>query len=139
MTGQLYDLLSEVKCENTKELISRFLQSLFMVYRDLYFTYMEINPLVIKNGKVYILDLAAKIDQVRVNNRCYKYKRNYSRPLKLYFWKTHPKAEFRILSMPHRPNMDEFSRNRSASWPEKPKFRKILWMSFPGFGSKGYV
>ena len=60
MTGQLYDLLSEVKCENTKELISRFLQSLFMVYRDLYFTYMEINPLVIKNGKVYILDLAAK-------------------------------------------------------------------------------
>ena len=79
MTGQLYDLLSEVKCENTKELISRFLQSLFMVYRDLYFTYMEINPLVIKNGKVYILDLAAKIDQVRVNNRCYKYKRNYSR------------------------------------------------------------
>ena len=40
---------------------------------------MEINPLVIKNGKVYILDLAAKIDQVRVNNRCYKYKRNYSR------------------------------------------------------------
>ena len=75
MTGQLYDLLSEVKCENTKELISRFLQSLFMVYRDLYFTYMEINPLVIKNGKVYILDLAAKIDQVRVNNRCYKYKR----------------------------------------------------------------
>ena len=42
MTGQLYDLLSEVKCENTKELISRFLQSLFMVYRDLYFTYMEL-------------------------------------------------------------------------------------------------
>ena len=57
-------LLGEVNCEKSKELISEFLIQLFQVYRDLYFTYMEINPLVVKDGKIFILDLAAKIDQV---------------------------------------------------------------------------
>ena len=40
------------------------------------------------------------------------------------FWKTHPGQFF---------NMDEFSRNRFESSLGKLK----LWMSFPGFGSKG--
>ena len=29
---------------------------------DLYFTYLEINPLVVTGGKIYILDLASKLD-----------------------------------------------------------------------------
>ena len=33
--------------------------------------------------------------------------------------------------------MDEFSRNRFESPPGKLKFRKNIWMSFPGFDNKG--
>ena len=29
---------------------------------ELHFTYMEINPLVVTGGKIYILDLATKLD-----------------------------------------------------------------------------
>lgn len=61
---QISQLLKMVDCDKKKELISSFLYELYVVYRNLYFTYMEINPLVIKDGKVYVLDLAAKIDQV---------------------------------------------------------------------------
>jgi len=53
-------LLSKVKGD--KGLIAKFIQSLYKQYVDLYFTYLEINPLVITNGKVHILDLAAKVD-----------------------------------------------------------------------------
>jgi ATP citrate (pro-S)-lyase len=35
---------------------------LYQLYVDLYFTYLEINPLVITDDTIYILDLAAKID-----------------------------------------------------------------------------
>uniref|UniRef100_A0A8C1VQS0 ATP-citrate synthase n=1 Tax=Cyprinus carpio TaxID=7962 RepID=A0A8C1VQS0_CYPCA len=35
---------------------------LFNLYEDLYFTYLEINPLVVTKEGVYILDMAAKID-----------------------------------------------------------------------------
>ena len=65
--AQIESLLKLVDCDKKKELISSFIYELYVVYRDLYFTYMEINPLVIKNGKVYVLDLAAKIDQVEFN------------------------------------------------------------------------
>lgn len=44
-------------------LISRLIEHLYSSYCDLYFTYLEINPLVVNGGKVYILDLAAKLDQ----------------------------------------------------------------------------
>lgn len=40
-----------------------FIAKLFEVYMDLNFTYLEINPLVVTENSVYILDLAAKIDQ----------------------------------------------------------------------------
>ncbi|CAJ0607120.1 unnamed protein product [Cylicocyclus nassatus] len=40
-----------------------FIISIYGAYKTLHFTYLEINPLVIKNGKVYILDLAAKLDE----------------------------------------------------------------------------
>lgn len=39
-----------------------FIKALYTVYVDLYFTYLEINPLVITDDKIYILDLAAKLD-----------------------------------------------------------------------------
>jgi len=45
-----------------KSLVARFIQCLYRQYVALYFTYLEINPLVITGGKVYILDLAAKLD-----------------------------------------------------------------------------
>ena len=39
-----------------------FILALYKVYVDLYFTYLEINPLVVTPDNVYILDLAAKLD-----------------------------------------------------------------------------
>jgi len=42
--------------------IAKFIETLYKSYVDLYFTYLEINPLVITGGKIYILDLAAKLD-----------------------------------------------------------------------------
>lgn len=42
--------------------MANFIESLYQQYVDLYFTYLEINPLVITGGKVYVLDLAAKLD-----------------------------------------------------------------------------
>ena len=64
---QIESMLKLVECDKKKALISSFLYALFVVYRNLYFTYMEINPLVIKDDRVYVLDLAAKIDQVIFN------------------------------------------------------------------------
>jgi len=54
-------LLTEVTGEK-KEMIAKFITALYKSYVDLYFTYLEINPLVITGGKIYMLDLAAKID-----------------------------------------------------------------------------
>ena len=70
---EIMSLLKEVDCEKKKTLIAGFLSALFVVYRELYFTYMEINPLVIKDGQVYVLDLAAKIDQVHFYVLLYKW------------------------------------------------------------------
>lgn len=57
-------LLTELDGKSERGLIADFLVALFSVYRKLFFTYMEINPLVVRDGKVFILDLAAKVDQV---------------------------------------------------------------------------
>lgn len=43
-------------------IIGNFIESLYKLYVTLYFTYLEINPLVITENKIYILDLAAKLD-----------------------------------------------------------------------------
>ncbi|XP_074080018.1 ATP-citrate synthase isoform X2 [Macrotis lagotis] len=48
--------------ESKKEILTSFISGLFNLYEDLYFTYLEINPLVVTKEGVYILDLAAKID-----------------------------------------------------------------------------
>ena len=41
--------------------LAQFISSLYSVYRNQYFTYLEINPLVVTDTAVYILDLAAKV------------------------------------------------------------------------------
>lgn len=43
-------------------IIGNFISALYKSYVELYFTYLEINPLVITGGKIYMLDLAAKLD-----------------------------------------------------------------------------
>uniref|UniRef100_A0A8C6QQP7 ATP citrate synthase n=1 Tax=Nannospalax galili TaxID=1026970 RepID=A0A8C6QQP7_NANGA len=48
--------------EDKKEILASFISGLFNFYEDLYFTYLEINPLVVTKDGVYILDLAAKVD-----------------------------------------------------------------------------
>lgn len=45
-----------------QDYVAAFICSLYDVYVDLYFTYLEINPLVLSGGGAYILDLAAKLD-----------------------------------------------------------------------------
>lgn len=43
-------------------MVSKFVFNLYKLYVDLYFTYLEINPLVVTDSEIYILDLAAKLD-----------------------------------------------------------------------------
>uniref|UniRef100_A0A8C1EXV8 ATP-citrate synthase n=1 Tax=Cyprinus carpio carpio TaxID=630221 RepID=A0A8C1EXV8_CYPCA len=54
-------LLTHAPAEK-KEMLTSFLVGLFNLYEDLYFTYLEINPLVVTKDGVYVLDMAAKID-----------------------------------------------------------------------------
>ncbi|XP_065805694.1 ATP-citrate synthase isoform X1 [Labrus bergylta] len=54
-------LLTQVPDEK-KEVLANFIVGLFNLYEDLYFTYLEINPLVVTKDGVYVLDMAAKID-----------------------------------------------------------------------------
>jgi ATP citrate (pro-S)-lyase len=42
--------------------VSKFVYQLYQLYVDLYFTYLEINPLVVTDDSIFILDLAAKLD-----------------------------------------------------------------------------
>lgn len=48
--------------DDKKVMIAEFIESLYKLYVNLYFTYMEINPLVVTDSAIYILDLAAKLD-----------------------------------------------------------------------------
>ncbi|XP_076292850.1 ATP-citrate synthase [Lasioglossum baleicum] len=54
-------LLTHV-ANDKKETIAKFIESLYKLYVNLYFTYLEINPLVVTDNGIYILDLAAKLD-----------------------------------------------------------------------------
>ncbi|XP_078482981.1 ATP citrate-lyase isoform X2 [Ciona intestinalis] len=69
LTGEKVDstkitntLLKSVSRENQR-LLEPFILSLYEFYTSLHFTYLEINPLVVNDGKIYVLDLAAKLDQ----------------------------------------------------------------------------
>ncbi|CAL7950954.1 unnamed protein product [Xylocopa violacea] len=48
--------------DDKKETIAKFIGSLYDLYVNLYFTYLEINPLVVTESGIYILDIAAKLD-----------------------------------------------------------------------------
>lgn len=54
-------LLTEISAAKKKR-VAKFVYALYQLYVDLYFTYLEINPLVVTDNSIYILDLAAKID-----------------------------------------------------------------------------
>ncbi|KAI4454679.1 atp-citrate synthase [Holotrichia oblita] len=54
-------LLKEVPA-NKKSMLNKFISALYKLYVELYFTYLEINPLVVTEKDIYILDLAAKLD-----------------------------------------------------------------------------
>jgi ATP citrate (pro-S)-lyase len=75
------ELLSKVKSETTRNIVSGFLCHLYKAYTGLYFTYLEINPLVVLEddagiaatiGKLHILDLAAKLDET-ASFQCHNY------------------------------------------------------------------
>jgi ATP citrate (pro-S)-lyase len=54
-------LLSSVP-PNKQKILAEYLVLLYKAYVDLFFTYLEINPLVVKGNEVHMLDLAAKLD-----------------------------------------------------------------------------
>lgn len=54
-------LLKNVPSAN-QPILGDFILGIYTFYVELYFTYLEINPLVVTNGKVHVLDLAAKLD-----------------------------------------------------------------------------
>ncbi len=56
-------LLEKVPSER-QPVVANFILALLKIFQDLHFSYLEINPLVVlDNGHVAILDLAAKIDE----------------------------------------------------------------------------
>jgi len=55
-------LLQNFNSQN-KKLMVQFIEALYNVFHSLHFTYLEINPIVVTDGKLCILDLAAKLDQ----------------------------------------------------------------------------
>jgi ATP citrate (pro-S)-lyase len=50
------------KLEHNKDMVAEFVSALYKQYVALHFTYLEVNPLVVTQGKVWIMDLAAKLD-----------------------------------------------------------------------------
>lgn len=63
MSDVVSKLLINIGNQQRKEILTNFIINLFETYMDLHFTYLEINPLVVTEDKIYILDLASKIDQ----------------------------------------------------------------------------
>eukprot|EP00039_Didymoeca_costata_P001244 m.50999 g.50999 ORF g.50999 m.50999 type:complete len:1070 (+) comp10700_c0_seq3:46-3255(+) len=59
---QVNSLLANIPKER-QEKLSKFITELYTIFREQFFTYLEINPLVMKEDGIYILDLAAKLDQ----------------------------------------------------------------------------
>ena len=60
-TEALMRLLKHLKPAK-KARVAKFIQGLYDLYKAQYFTYLEVNPLVITDEKIYLLDLAAKVD-----------------------------------------------------------------------------
>ena len=62
-TAQIEKSLLGNISDDIKSSLSNFISELFQLYIDLHFTYLEINPLVINENGIYVLDVAAKLDQ----------------------------------------------------------------------------
>eukprot|EP00096_Caligus_rogercresseyi_P004195 TRINITY_DN1836_c0_g1_i1.p1 TRINITY_DN1836_c0_g1~~TRINITY_DN1836_c0_g1_i1.p1 ORF type:complete len:1079 (+),score=274.71 TRINITY_DN1836_c0_g1_i1:30-3266(+) len=58
----LKHLLTGITDDSKQSRVCDFIMALYKQYVDLYFTYLEINPLVVTSDSIYILDLAAKLD-----------------------------------------------------------------------------
>jgi len=56
-------LLINVANQKKKEKLTSFIMKLYETYMDLHFTYLEVNPLVVTDDDIFVLDLACKIDQ----------------------------------------------------------------------------
>ena len=54
--------LTSATAPECQELLVNFTRVLYQAYKELHFTYLEINPLVVTRGSLFILDLAAKLD-----------------------------------------------------------------------------
>lgn len=59
---QIQELLKHVTNVQKRQRIAKFLKVLYETYVNLFFTYLEINPLVVTEQGIYVLDLAAKLD-----------------------------------------------------------------------------
>ncbi len=55
-------LLQEVKNSADRTVAAQFLVLLFRFYMDYNFSFLEINPFVLRAGKIVVLDCAAKLD-----------------------------------------------------------------------------
>lgn len=67
-------LLMQAKLPSEKtSIVISFIQGLFKAYSELHFTYLEINPLVIVGEQVFIMDMAAKLDQTAEYECCKKW------------------------------------------------------------------
>ena len=60
LIGHMVFLSHLLKKNTFSRRAANFIVGLYKQYVELHFTYLEINPLVITNQNVYILDLAAK-------------------------------------------------------------------------------
>ncbi|XP_054723158.1 ATP-citrate synthase-like [Uloborus diversus] len=58
----IVEILLKNLSPDSKELVTDFIVALYDLYVSLHFTYLEINPLVLVDGRIHVLDLAAKLD-----------------------------------------------------------------------------
>lgn len=62
--GNVESLIGPSFTGKRKDALADFIIRLYNVYADLHFAYLEINPLVVlEDGSIYYLDMAAKLDQ----------------------------------------------------------------------------
>ncbi|CAI5456268.1 unnamed protein product [Caenorhabditis angaria] len=61
-TQEQLDTLVGVELPNF-EVVKKFVDLLYKAYKELHFTYLEINPFVFVDNQIHILDLAAKLDE----------------------------------------------------------------------------
>lgn len=104
--------------------IQEFIKTLFLTYRNLDFTYLEVNPFTVKDNIIYLLDTVAHVDD------CASFK-NMNLWGKLEFPKEFGKKQF-----PEERHIEEIDRNSGASLKLtvlNPKGR--IWTILAGGGA----